>query len=179
MLRVSRQTGIFRHALYWPDVEAPAGCGEHPSLCSGCVDPCAAASLVKTCLGFRLCRGVCARSAASQAPDVLGHIWTKQHTVAMHLVPQSSTKSLALTFKWDGKACRQKEPDPEILAWLLAMHQSGAGNSGWRQWGEHLGLLLDPHQATGDSTLWRSEVAGKSLKPLGTTPAWEEASSEG
>lgn len=133
----------------------------------------------KPAWGFRLCRGVCACSTASQAPDVLGHIWTKQHTIAMRLVPQSSTESLALTFKWDGKACRQKEPDPEVLAWLLAVHQSGAGNSGCQQWGEYLALLSDPHQATGDSALWRTAVAGKSLTPLGTLPASEEASSEG
>lgn len=68
---------------------------------------------------------VCICSIASWAPGVLGHIWTKQHTIAMYLVLHSSSRLPTLTFKLDGKACRQKEFHPLMLAWLLAVCQGG------------------------------------------------------
>lgn len=75
--------------------------------------------------GVRLFSGVCAHSTASWAPDVLGHIWTKQRTIAVRLVLWSPSELFALIFKWDEKAQRQKE----ALVWLLAIWWGGVGDT--------------------------------------------------
>lgn len=102
VLHILWQTGTSRNVLYWPHVKAPLGCREHLSLFRGCI-AWYVASLGKT-LRIRLCSGVCACSTASWAPDVLGYIWTKQCTIAMHLVLWSSCELLTLMFFSDGIA---------------------------------------------------------------------------
>lgn len=71
--------------------------------------------MVKTCMWGYGMQWVCPRSTASWALGVLGHIWTKQHTIVMYLVLRLSSRLLILTFKWNGEASWQKEVHLEML----------------------------------------------------------------